>query len=101
MAGAVLHSTGNQLWVKQTTIAMSLRGVWGSGPDDVYVVGDGGVIQHSMGDGTWTPQTAWYASNGLTAVWGKRGGRCLTPSATVRFSTRRETEAGECLTRAI
>lgn len=35
-----------------------LRGVWGSSGHDVYVVGDGGTILHSAGDGNWSPQTS-------------------------------------------
>jgi hypothetical protein len=32
--------------------------VWGSGAADVYAVGDGGVILHSTGNGSWVPQVS-------------------------------------------
>jgi hypothetical protein len=30
--------------------------MWGSGPNDIYAVGNGNEIMHSTGDGTWTLQ---------------------------------------------
>ncbi|MCI0457632.1 MAG: hypothetical protein L0Z62_11730 [Gemmataceae bacterium] len=47
-----------------------LIGVWGSGPNDVYAVGDNGLILHSSDQGaTWAPEVSGTTSN-LTGVWG-------------------------------
>jgi len=47
-------------------------GVWGTGPDDVYVVGQPGLIFHW--DGTdWTQQDS-HTSEALTDVWGDDAG---------------------------
>jgi photosystem II stability/assembly factor-like uncharacterized protein len=54
-------------WTQETSLTgTALYGVWGSGPDDVYAVGDG-VIVHSNG-ASWTPQTT--GDYGFRAVWG-------------------------------
>ena len=55
-------------WQVQSTVT-GLKRVWGSGPTDVYAVGDGGKILHSSGDGTWTPQTSGVTAD-LFSVWG-------------------------------
>lgn len=44
-------------WVADASGSVALlRGVWGTDGSDVYVVGDGGTILHSTGDGRWTAQ---------------------------------------------
>jgi hypothetical protein len=46
-----------------------LTAIWGSGPDDIYAVGDDGTIVHSEGDGRWElvpVDTTWD----LQDVWG-------------------------------
>ena len=50
----------------------SLHGVWGSGPKDVWVVGDAGTILHFDG-ATWTKATAAFPLGkkpDLRGVWG-------------------------------
>jgi hypothetical protein len=45
--------------------------IWGSGPNDIYLVADSGDLFHSTGDGTWTLETT--ATGGALhcgAVWG-------------------------------
>ncbi len=45
--------------------------VWGSGPSDVYVVGDGGTLLHSTGNGVWTAEAIELAARAdLNALWG-------------------------------
>jgi hypothetical protein len=48
-----------------------LRGAWGSGPDDVWFVGEGGLVRHWRGDvlglesvdlGTWTDLNAIHGT---------------------------------------
>jgi hypothetical protein len=49
-----------------------LYGVWGSGPGDVYAVGDEGTVLHYNGQ-SWArirPDT----TESLTAVWGPSAG---------------------------
>jgi hypothetical protein len=62
-------------WMAQSSgTTNNLDAVWGSGPGDVYVVGDSTVL-HSTGAGTWTAQAlpgpVVSAGNiGLRSVWG-------------------------------
>jgi hypothetical protein len=37
-------------------VKTDLLGAWAFAPDDLYAIGDAGVILHSMGDGTWQQQ---------------------------------------------
>ena len=46
----------------------NLHGVWAQG-GDLYAVGEGGVILHSSGDGSWSAQTSGVTVE-LDAVWG-------------------------------
>ena len=46
----------------------SYQNVWGSGPDDIYVVGQAGKLVHSVGDGKWTTQSTGTTSH-LTGIW--------------------------------
>ncbi len=45
--------------------------VWGSGPDDVFVVGSHGMILHNDGD-RWSPQ-ATCTDQHLMGIWGSAG----------------------------
>jgi photosystem II stability/assembly factor-like uncharacterized protein len=58
-SGRIWHHTGStptSNWVQETSGTTAyLDGVWGSGANDVFAVGDG-IILHSTGNGTWTPQ---------------------------------------------
>lgn len=69
-------------WVKEydnVTDNVALEAIWGSGPNDVYVVGAKGnacLVLHSTGDGTWTEQTSGVSTvnGGLYTVWGSGSG---------------------------
>ena len=50
------------------TISGSLKKIWGSGPSDVFAVGDNGVILHWDGI-TWSAMES-VATVALSAVWG-------------------------------
>jgi hypothetical protein len=81
--GAVESSLGGvNVWTRETSGSNAeLHGVWGApNSSDVWAVGqsiDGGgnasgVILHSTGNGTWTPETVTTPSSvsGFLAVWG-------------------------------
>ncbi len=58
------------IWTaEQSGVPTNLYAVWGSGPNDVYAVGAGGIILHSTGKGDWASQTSNTPSD-LLAVWG-------------------------------
>jgi photosystem II stability/assembly factor-like uncharacterized protein len=62
------------IWSSQSSPTMgALQAVWGSGPKDVYIVGDGGAILHSSGDGTWSAQAS-NTMNRLSGIWGSGAG---------------------------
>jgi hypothetical protein len=53
-----------------TGIFPQLMGIWGSASNDVYVVGELGVIIHYGGAGTtWTQETS-PTTKDLNAIWG-------------------------------
>ena len=47
--------------------------VWGSGPTDIYAVGDNGHIEHSTGDGQWKTQPSGTGET-LYGLWGSGPG---------------------------
>jgi hypothetical protein len=52
----IMHYDGSS-WTTMSSPAVPQRAIWGSGPDDVFVVGDTGTIQHY--DGTrWSIMTS-------------------------------------------
>src|SRR5262249_3126925 len=57
------------IWTRENAPLTLLRAIWGSGPGDIYAVGDGGVILHSSGDGTWKTQSSGTSAN-LYGLWG-------------------------------
>jgi len=65
----VAHYDGT--WHAETVNATSpvLNAVWGSAANNLYAVGNGGLIVHSDGSGTWTQQTSGTTVN-LKAVYG-------------------------------
>lgn len=69
--GKILHPSGNGGWTAQTSYLTTrvLRGVWGSSSSDVYVVGEGGMIFHGVGDGSWSEQNSGVF-NVLYGIWG-------------------------------
>ena len=67
----VVHYDGVE-WVAGDTMPVAwLGGVWGSGPNDVFAVGDDGGIFHYDGI-SWTPMTSGLEGSGeyLNTVWG-------------------------------
>jgi hypothetical protein len=86
--GVILHSSGDGAWRIVQTIAMDVRlvSIYGSGPNDIYVAGQIGVLFHF--DGThWSqdmgfmdnPGTVWLADSNdvyvgaLQGVWVSAG----------------------------
>ena len=57
----------------------SLNAVWGSGPDDVFAVGEAGTILHFDGE-RWQPMGSGTVE-GLTGVWGSAPNSVLASSA--------------------
>ncbi|MBI3352155.1 MAG: hypothetical protein HY036_06220 [Nitrospirae bacterium] len=68
-AGGTILSYDGLGWSTTTVGSAALNGLWGSGFNDVYAVGAGGVILHSKDGITWTSQISPTAF-ALTAVWG-------------------------------
>ena len=66
--GAILRRR-RDTWTEEHRVDAILGAVWGAG-NDVYVVGSGGLILHSTGDGRWREQESGTSSQ-LTGVWGK------------------------------
>jgi hypothetical protein len=68
----VLHWDG-KTWSPDATLVEPLRvaffKVWGSSKDDIYVVGEAGVIWHRV-QGTWKKEGAGLATGRLTTVAG-------------------------------
>jgi hypothetical protein len=54
-----------------------LTAIWGSGPNDIYVVGGAGYIGHSTGDGHWTEQDSKVGYR-LSGIWGSIWGTSPT-----------------------
>ncbi len=65
--GGILHWDGVAWTVAHPTTAAHFQGLGGSGPADVWAVGDGGQIAHWNGS-TWTGSTAPINAT-LHAVW--------------------------------
>jgi hypothetical protein len=42
----LLRGTGRRIRPQLSNLGLSLRAIWGSGADDVYIVGGGGLILH-------------------------------------------------------
>ena len=74
VAGALQHWTGSA-WttIPTLTASQALFGISGSGPDDVWTVGQNGVVGHYGSDATWS-----LSSSGTTAtlfsVWSSKPG---------------------------
>ncbi len=56
-------------WMNPLPQGNDLHGVWGSGPDDVFAVGDLGTILHYDGH-DWDMMPSGTDAN-LYAVWGR------------------------------
>ncbi|MDC0749280.1 WD40/YVTN/BNR-like repeat-containing protein [Polyangium mundeleinium] len=72
-AGTIVSKTGDHFQPTASGTSRDLFGVWGSGPNDVYVVGAGGKILHSTDGLQWTAQPSGTTEN-LYAVWGSGPG---------------------------
>jgi hypothetical protein len=68
----VLHSTRDSHWATENgSPGDELQAIWGSGPNDIYAVGQLGWVYHSNGTGVWTATLNPFGNNfGLSAVWG-------------------------------
>ncbi len=55
-------------WTREQTSEI-IEEMWGSGPEDIYAVGRGGIILHSSGNGEWDYQDSGTSAN-LTGIWG-------------------------------
>jgi photosystem II stability/assembly factor-like uncharacterized protein len=58
-------------WSPQTSgTGVGLWDVWGSGPNDIYVVGDSGTILHSSNGTSWFAFNNSPTAGSLRSVWG-------------------------------
>lgn len=63
----LLHTKGDGVWTHEDLRDRRLRGVWASGPSDVYASGHSGIY-HRKGHGAWVHEAT---SRGATfAMWG-------------------------------
>lgn len=73
VAGGTVAAHYNGTWHNQTISAtgtIALNAVWGSASNNLYAVGNGGLIVHNDGvTDTWTQQTSPTTSD-LYAIWG-------------------------------
>jgi hypothetical protein len=76
--GTLLHSMGDGAWAK-TSGFPGLRAIWGSGPDDAYLVGANGLIDHQMG--SLFEQETSGVSVPLEAIWGRSSGDIFAAGA--------------------
>jgi len=77
-SGGEIHRWNGSAWQTMNSGTIEdLNGVWGSGPSDVYAVGDNGTVLHYDGnvDGDWTAVTTPAdASAPVNGVWGSGPG---------------------------
>ncbi len=66
--GKIAHYDGASFTVMSTPSSIAVRSFWGSGPKDVFAVGDGGAILHYDG-AAWSAMTSGTTEN-LARVWG-------------------------------
>ncbi len=62
------------VWSARTISSKILLNVWGSGPNDIYVVGYSGLILHSTDGGTGWQQEGPVTAQNLTNIWGSSSG---------------------------
>ena len=70
--GVVLAGSGDSAWMAQSSgVTTSLFGTWVAGPDDLFIVGSGGVVRHGRG-GVWTPEPLPPGAmiERLDCIWG-------------------------------
>ncbi len=66
--GAIFHFDGKELIKMEIPISNDLNGIWGTGPDNVYAVGEKGTILHYDGE-EWTEMESGTAEY-LSSIWG-------------------------------
>ena len=66
-AGNIVNNAGNQI-LSQYAMPTVMRSVWGTGSQDAWAVGDGGI--QMRWDGTAWSQTASRTGQRLNTVWG-------------------------------
>src|SRR5215475_7396375 len=70
-AGVIYHSGDGSTWTGSRILnSPTLRGIWGSGPNDVWVVGDRGSILHSVDNGGSWLEISGRTQAAMTGVWG-------------------------------
>ncbi len=57
------------IWLNPLPQGNTLRALWGSGPNNIYAVGDVGTILHYDGS-SWQPMTNLPGNNFLLDIWG-------------------------------
>jgi hypothetical protein len=69
-AASIVRSTGDGTWTDQspTGVPHFLNAIFGTGPGDLYAVGEAGTILHSTGNGQWTAEGSGTMEN-LLGVW--------------------------------
>src|SRR5215470_5759281 len=72
--GVIYHSPDGATWTASRILnSPTLRGIWGSSPDDVWVVGDKGSILHTLDRGASWLEVSGRTQAALTSVWGTGG----------------------------
>ena len=68
-SGKIWKYTGTNFVAENTSVSTALYGIYGFGENDIYAVGDVGVLLHSTGSGAWAKQTVPVTTS-LNAVGG-------------------------------
>jgi hypothetical protein len=68
LSGTALASPGKNFFAMSSPTSQNLAAAWGTAADNVYAVGDNGVILHYDGN-TWTIMTSGTQAN-LESIWG-------------------------------
>jgi hypothetical protein len=69
-SGGKVYAFKNGQWSTESAASSNLNALWGAGPDDVWAVGDNGVIRRRRSDGTWGPESGASSNIALNALWG-------------------------------
>jgi len=73
-SGTIVHSTGDGAWMHQNPATTArFTGIWGSGPQDIYISAFSNLILHTVGDGKWE-HTVFAAGRTYEDVWGSGPG---------------------------
>jgi hypothetical protein len=79
-AGTLCTPTAFLTKVKQGSSFNALHQIWGSGPNDVYAVGDNDAVFHTTGNGTWT-NLAPAINRNYQSIWGSSASDVYTVAA--------------------